>query len=670
MFELHRAKYPSSLVLTAMGVFSAAITYAQSSPFPVFSIATETASDGRVYQGFEYTALNSAGSKTSNFEIFSTNSADSVIAGNLVTETDAAGSIIQSFKTMPYTLNGTSSSSTGTPLLSVTAGTSSPSIVSTGATTSSRVSSRASLSSLGTGISNGGSSSVAAGSNSTLAVSPTIGTGTGIVSIASSSSASPAIPTTSFPSSTTSEPVSDTPSTSNPVSNPTTQGSESPSSIAIIATTPVVKGTTSGYELIFTNSNGQTESTFELTLGPIIPSETPTSSILGGITIPPQTTTESGPFSTITTEIPGLTTHSVTTTKLDGSSGPTVLPIWWCGLGGCPGGSGGGGHSGIIIFPLTGPPGGGVIPPPDGFPEIDIDTDGQPEVKSDSNPSTKPTDDGTTQSTEDGITQQTTQSSTATTFSTITTSGGNTTTSFGTTATTGTSGVTEYTLPTQVHELYSMDIADLDQIAADIASMQSAGGNSTEPPSTTAPVTSTVPPSTSTAAPTSSPPPSTSVAPSTSLPPTTSFPPSSPTEAPTPTITPAPSGTLSCGSDSAPIATSSVSALISAFCSGDATYDPGAPTIDSSHPEADNHDIPDLEDDKQVYNNIYATLATGRAGCASATFDLSARSALCSGYFASITASCSKAGGMLTSAGCFDWGVKAFTAGSGEGKWS
>lgn len=46
----------------------------------------------------------------------------------------------------------------------------------------------------------------------------------------------------------------------------------------------------------------------------------------GPITIPPQTKTESGVFSTA--YIAGITANSVTTTTLSGQSGPTILPIW------------------------------------------------------------------------------------------------------------------------------------------------------------------------------------------------------------------------------------------------------------------------------------------------------------------------------------------------------
>ena len=46
----------------------------------------------------------------------------------------------------------------------------------------------------------------------------------------------------------------------------------------------------------------------------------------GPITIPPQTKTESGVFST--SYIAGITANTVTTTTLSGQSGPTILPIW------------------------------------------------------------------------------------------------------------------------------------------------------------------------------------------------------------------------------------------------------------------------------------------------------------------------------------------------------
>ena len=62
------------------------------------------------------------------------------------------------------------------------------------------------------------------------------------------------------------------------------------------------------------------------------PSSTPgggfviTSGTNGPITIPPQTTTESGEFST--SYIAGITADTATTTTLSDQSGPTILPIW------------------------------------------------------------------------------------------------------------------------------------------------------------------------------------------------------------------------------------------------------------------------------------------------------------------------------------------------------
>ena len=50
-----------------------------------------------------------------------------------------------------------------------------------------------------------------------------------------------------------------------------------------------------------------------------------TSGANGPITIPPQTTTESGQFST--SYIAGITADTATTTTLSDQSGPTILPI-------------------------------------------------------------------------------------------------------------------------------------------------------------------------------------------------------------------------------------------------------------------------------------------------------------------------------------------------------
>ena len=154
-------------------------------------------------------------------------------------------------------------------------------------------------------------------------------------------------------------------------------------------------------------------------------------------------------------------------------------------------------------------------------------------------------------------------------------------------------------------------------------------------------------------------------------PPSTTPPPPEPSA--TPPITsppPAPSGTISCGSGSPNIATDSISVLLGPFCGGDADYEPGAATVDSSQPWADLGDVPDDSKEHQIFNNIYATLITDRPNCGTATFAFSASSSLCQAYLASITASCTQGGGVLTSAGCFDWGVKAFSAGKGGGTWS
>ncbi|KAL8787559.1 MAG: hypothetical protein Q9213_002121 [Squamulea squamosa] len=137
------------------------------------------------------------------------------------------------------------------------------------------------------------------------------------------------------------------------------------------------------------------------------------------------------------------------------------------------------------------------------------------------------------------------------------------------------------------------------------------------------------------------------------------------------TITPPPSlpsGTLSCGSDSPDINTESITALISNLCNG-LVGEIGNPTVNAVEPTAAVNDIPSAAKEVQVINNLYAVLAIDRPNCATATFDLSASASACSTYLASITSSCTQGGGLLTSAGCFDWGVKAFIIGKGDGTW-
>lgn len=159
--------------------------------------------------------------------------------------------------------------------------------------------------------------------------------------------------------------------------------------------------------------------------------------------------------------------------------------------------------------------------------------------------------------------------------------------------------------------------------------------------------------------------------PSSTSPPSSSTPPPPTTSAPPPITSPppAPSGEVSCGSDSPKLSPASVSHLMVNFCQGNADYDPGAPTIDSAQPMADLSDIPDDQKELPVLNNLYATLIIARPDCATATFGFSASSSLCQGYIESITASCTQGGGVLTSAGCFDFGVKAYTAGRGHAQW-
>lgn len=88
--------------------------------------------------------------------------------------------------------------------------------------------------------------------------------------------------------------------------------------------------------------------------------------VLGTITVGPQTSTETGDFTSMQTGIPGLTADSATQTSRDGHN--TILPIWFLSPG-----------IGIIKLPPIGlPPVGGIIPPPPGFPPLFIGSDGSP----------------------------------------------------------------------------------------------------------------------------------------------------------------------------------------------------------------------------------------------------------------------------------------------------
>ncbi|KAE9364748.1 hypothetical protein N431DRAFT_520352 [Stipitochalara longipes BDJ] len=90
-----------------------------------------------------------------------------------------------------------------------------------------------------------------------------------------------------------------------------------------------------------------------------------TNNAQGPITLGPQTSTETGSFSTTTKSINGLTANSATTTSADGH--PTILPIWYLGPG-----------LGIIVVPLAGVIPGGIIPPPVGYPPLTFGSDGNP----------------------------------------------------------------------------------------------------------------------------------------------------------------------------------------------------------------------------------------------------------------------------------------------------
>ncbi|KAH0542522.1 hypothetical protein FGG08_003118 [Glutinoglossum americanum] len=87
------------------------------------------------------------------------------------------------------------------------------------------------------------------------------------------------------------------------------------------------------------------------------------------ITIPPQTATQSGTFSTAF--VSGVTANTATTTSLSGQSGPTILPIWFCSK--CIAAA-----AGILVIPALAPAAGGLIPPPPGFPALAIGPNGLP----------------------------------------------------------------------------------------------------------------------------------------------------------------------------------------------------------------------------------------------------------------------------------------------------
>ncbi|KAF9695592.1 hypothetical protein EKO04_006435 [Ascochyta lentis] len=102
----------------------------------------------------------------------------------------------------------------------------------------------------------------------------------------------------------------------------------------------------------------------------------PTTTSSPAIALGPQTGIETGMFATTTSSINGLTANSFTSTFANGH--PTVLPIWFVGLG-----------IGIMVIPAAGVIPGGVIPPPPGFPPLTIDSNrGLQTVTSDDNPKT------------------------------------------------------------------------------------------------------------------------------------------------------------------------------------------------------------------------------------------------------------------------------------------
>ena len=97
-------------------------------------------------------------------------------------------------------------------------------------------------------------------------------------------------------------------------------------------------------------------------------------------------------------------------------------------------------------------------------------------------------------------------------------------------------------------------------------------------------------------------------------------------------------------------------------------YDPGANLVNAQNPQAALNNIPDALKDNEVLDDLYVSLIAKRSGCATASFNIQQNSKECKSYFAAITSSCDVGG--LNTVGCFDWGVKAFTVGSGGGTWS
>lgn len=280
MFQSHRSSHLNPLALMVMGGLFATIVHGQSSlSFPVYSIPTESASKGIIYQGFEFTALNSEGFKKSDYEMFSTSAAHSVVAGKPVTHMNTDESVVRSVKTMPYAPYGTDIVPIGSPVPSGSSRSPALSIISTGATSltaivpSSTMSSQARLSSSRTGNDTGISSSTLAGINSTGKAIPIADTSTGSGVLKSGStginSTVVATPSPSIPVSKTDGETTGKPTTSTLAFSQVTSEEGKLGTIVPIATSAIVQGTTSGFKYLFTDSHGQTKSTFEPTLGPV-----------------------------------------------------------------------------------------------------------------------------------------------------------------------------------------------------------------------------------------------------------------------------------------------------------------------------------------------------------------------------------------------------------------
>ncbi|KAH8705522.1 hypothetical protein BGW36DRAFT_422075 [Talaromyces proteolyticus] len=153
--------------------------------------------------------------------------------------------------------------------------------------------------------------------------------------------------------------------------------------------------------------------------------------ISGSITVPPQTTTESGTFSTttLTTNTGPPNSYSATTTT-GSDHHHTILPIWFNDKG-----------FPVIVNPIsiTGPP--GIIPPPPGFPTLDIGPDGNPTPDPNNRPSNSATETQRSQTTTGDTSTTTTTGTTTNTGSTTTTTTTSSTSSSTSTVVTGSSTI-------------------------------------------------------------------------------------------------------------------------------------------------------------------------------------------------------------------------------------